>query len=139
MTLRPERDAGAHYMPAERAKRLRRGGRNVSVGVPHVAADAVAQGLTVRSLLGPHDDGLVALHVSFGGAGVYKVPLPERTRAAYILILDGAVTVADAVLGAGSLAFVKHEREWTAVAAEAGCVQLLLGFPEAKLEHAVEG
>jgi hypothetical protein len=126
-TLRATHTRFIGYMPTDRDKIVRRGGRNVHVEVPPRRLDT-SQG-TVDALIGPHPDGLAAHRLTAGAGGSLPIPASGGIGK-YVLVLDGEVLHDGERHGAQSLAWLDPEGpEVLSAPKSSGFDALVMEFP----------
>jgi len=130
LTLRPRRDAGAHYMPGSRDKMVRRAGRNVThhavldpIAVARLAGDSQSVELEAE-----HPDGLAMWLLRLGASVTMSVPTGGGGQ--YVVVVSGSLETSDATLAPLSCAFVPMGAGATELLAGAtGAELLVLRFP----------
>ena len=106
MTLRPRRDAGAHYMPGSRDKMIRRAGRNVTRQpvLNPISVARLADDVETVDLEAEHPDGLAIRLVRLGPAAGTSVP--NGGGGQYLVVASGSLASDEAAVGPLSCAFV---------------------------------
>lgn len=130
LTLRPRRDAGAHYMPGSRDKMERRAGRNVTHRPAHdpIAVARLGGGAATEILEAEHHDGLAMHVVRLGPSATTSVA--NGGGGQYLVVVSGSLEGEGGTLPALSCAFEQADVANAELrAGPAGAEVLVLRFP----------
>ena len=130
LTLRPRRDAGAHYMPGARDKMVRRAGRNVTrqAVLDPIAVARLGDDTETVELESEHPDGLAMRLSRLGPSTVMS--LPSGGGGQYLVVASGSLMGDEAALAPLSCAFMPADASATEIhAGPTGAEVLVVRFP----------